>query len=290
MTGSSERMVCVFVAGEESGGNRAPVVVDARGMDDAAMLAIARRHGLESAFVLPPGDARNARFRLRFFMPTGEVAMCGHATLGALWLLGSTGVLPAGDVRIETASGIVVGRVPRAGTDDVVEVTQPAGTITPLAAVDATSVLSTLRLDAAACLPWPLLDASTSRPKTLVPLRSPAAVHALAPDFSSIAACCDRTGSTGLYPFAPVDGAARVFEARQFPRASGYPEDAATGIAASALAFGLLHWGAIPPDAPGITVRQGRAMGCPSEILVRFERAADGTPTGCRVGGRVRAA
>ena len=33
----------------------------------------------------------------------------------------------------------------------------------------------------------------------------------------------------GLYPFAPVDLERRIFEARQFPRASGYPEDAATG-------------------------------------------------------------
>ena len=58
---------------------------------------------------------------------------------------------------------------------------------------------------------------------------------------------------------------------------SGYPEDAATGIAAAALLYGI----GAPPA--GIRVRQGEAMGRPSEIQVR----PDPDGPGCRIGGRV---
>ena len=75
-----------------------------------------------------------------------------------------------------------------------------------------------------------------------------------------------RIGSTGLYPYAIFDRDAQIFDARQFPRSSGYPEDAATGIAAAALSFGLLANGIVEASARRITIRQGRAMQRPSEI------------------------
>jgi predicted PhzF superfamily epimerase YddE/YHI9 len=99
-------------------------------------------------------------------------------------------------------------------------------------------------------------------------------------------ACCVSIGSTGLYPYTVVDAAGRVFEARQFPRSSGYPEDAATGIAASALAFGLVHAGLAEADDRTMRVLQGRVMGQLSEIRVRLG-CAGGRAIGCLLGGSV---
>ncbi|WP_346356914.1 PhzF family phenazine biosynthesis protein [Bosea sp. (in: a-proteobacteria)] len=75
--------------------------------------------------------------------------------------------------------------------------------------------------------------------------------------------------STGLYPFAPVDPAAGAFSARQFPRSSRYPEDAATGIAGAALAWGAWDLGLTSQHR--VIVRQGEAMGRPSQITVERE-------------------
>ena len=86
------------------------------------------------------------------------------------------------------------------------------------------------------------------------------------------------------------DGAEQVFDARQFPKSSGYPEDAATGIAASALAFGLLCNGLVEASGRPIRVRQGRAMGRPSEIVVRLRRDGGGAVQGCWLGGRAELA
>ncbi|WP_424814496.1 PhzF family phenazine biosynthesis protein [Roseococcus sp. YIM B11640] len=261
-------LLSVFPAGP-GGGNPAPIVPDARGMSGEEMRVLAAHHGHESAFVLPPTDPAAADRRFRFFVPAHEMEMCGHATLGAAWLLRRRGEATGGVLRVETLSGPV--RAIFAG--DHVEVTQPEGTATIL---DPAGILAVLGLAAEDLADAPVQNAATSRVKTLVPLRSLERLHALAPDSSAVRRICDAIGSTGLYPYhlAAADRA----HARQFPRASGYPEDAATGIAATALFTGLRALGAAGET---LTVRQGEAMGRPSEILV----SRDGS--GCRLSGRV---
>lgn len=269
-----------------SGGNPCPVVAEDAGMGAAEMQDVARRHGHESGFVLPPEDDAHD-YRFRFFVPNHEMEMCAHATVGALWVLARQGRLPTGSVRIATASGTVTGYV-QARDANVwqVEITQPPGRVAPLSATWTDDVCAALGVGRDALADLPVHNAATSRVKTLVPVRLTETLHALAPDPAAVEAVCRRIGSTGLYPYAAVDRAERVFEARQFPRSSGYPEDAATGIAAAALAFGLLHDGTVPPDDGPIRVYQGRAMGRLSAIQVRIGFAG-GRPVGCLLGGEV---
>jgi len=289
MNAPEVEIVEVFVS-EKGGGNPAPIMLDARGLGDADMLSIARAHNLESGFVLPATDTARADCRFRFFVPQHEMEMCGHATIGALWLMRRRGLWTGECTRVETRSGIVQGFVREAGSArETIEITQPVGRLSEIAdPALAQAVLDVLGISRGDTLELPLLNASTSRPKTLVPLRSSAILDALKPDFSQIAPLCEQLGSTGLYPFAAAPDSENTFEARQFPKSSGYPEDAATGIAAAALAFGLRTYGLVPRVDREIIVRQGRAMGRPSEIRVRFDLdSATGQPRGCLLGGRV---
>jgi PhzF family phenazine biosynthesis protein len=280
-------LVHVFAAGP-NGGNPAPIVLGARGMSDDAMRDVVRSHGHESGFVLPAPDGSDIDLALRFWVPDHEMAMCGHATVGAVWLLDRLGLLTKASLRIHTSSGIVEALITNAGTDSTaVKVSQPCGqveTLDPALRADLASVLGTTvrMLD-----DRPIQNARTSRVKTLIPIASVEALDRLTPDFSRVQSMCDRIGSTGLYPYA-INPEPGVVDARQFPQSSGYPEDAATGIAAAALAFGLLASGRVSPHVSPLRVRQGRAMGYPSEISVRFAR--EGTAiTGCWIGGTVRA-
>jgi PhzF family phenazine biosynthesis protein len=261
---ASIELVSVFAPGPGDD-NPAPVVVDAAGLSDSEMRAIAKAHGRESVFVLPPPD-HSSDFTFRFFVPNHEMEMCGHATVGAIWLLQQLGRLPRDQVRIATLSGIVQARVTQAG----VEISQPKGKLEDLPDANRSiaNIFSVLGIDETALAPRPIRNASTSRVKTLIPLKSAALLDGLRPDFARIERICEAIGSTGLYPFAVSDAERRVFDARQFPKTSGYPEDAATGIAAAALAFGLLESGQAAADDT-IRVRQGRTMGRPSEIAVR---------------------
>ncbi len=77
-------------------GNPAAVAVVATFPDDAVMQAVAREMNLsETAFVVARGDGDHD---LRWFTPTTEVELCGHATLAAVHVLGGT-------AQFHTASG-----------------------------------------------------------------------------------------------------------------------------------------------------------------------------------------
>ena len=67
-----------------AGGNAAGVVSDASGLSEAHMQAVAAQAGYsETAFVCPSDTADH---RVRFFTPTREVNLCGHATTVPLLL------------------------------------------------------------------------------------------------------------------------------------------------------------------------------------------------------------
>ena len=282
-------LIRVFVNGL-GGGNPVPLVADAKGMDTAQMQEIARTHGHESGFVLP-ADVPGADWRLRFFVPHHEMEMCGHATVGTLWALRRWGAWHTPTARVQTMSGLV-----DVEWDEVrqrVWISQPVvreGVLEPGAAA---LVARTLRLGAVTT-PRQMVNAATSRVKTLVPLSSVATLQSLEPDFAAMESTCDAIGSTGLYPYAlQTNGhaAGPIVFARQFPRKSGYPEDAATGIAAAALWGHLAAAGAIATGsaaAPVVcTVRQGDAMGCPSAIAVRPRFDAPDAVAGCWLSGEV---
>ena len=67
---------------DPSGGNPAGVVLDARGLSDAAMQRIAADVGYsETAFLVPRADGE---LDVRYFSPLAEVSFCGHATIAAM--------------------------------------------------------------------------------------------------------------------------------------------------------------------------------------------------------------
>jgi PhzF family phenazine biosynthesis protein len=289
MNSPEVRFVRVFAAGAD-GGNPAPIVIDAGGMSDAQMQQVAASYGHESGFVLPSARGSDYDFEFRFWVPNHEMSMCGHATVGAVWLLEQLGRLRRDHVTISTRSGPVEARIRRpAGQDVLVEVSQPAGHVEPLPDADQAKadILQVLGIVTEDLAPFPIQNARTSRVKTLVPLRSVSILDGLKPDFGKIEQLCARIESTGLYPYAISDRENQVVDARQFPRSSGYPEDAATGIAAAALSFGLLSNGIVEASERPITIRQGRAMKRPSEIQVRFN-LDNGRVDGCWLCGVVQ--
>src|SRR4051812_224252 len=92
-------------------GNPAGVVLDADGLTDAEMLAIARElNNADTAFVLKP-DGADHDLRVRFFTPRTEAPFVGHATVATHFVL-SRGGAPAahgagGRLRQRQKSGLV---------------------------------------------------------------------------------------------------------------------------------------------------------------------------------------
>ena len=90
-------------------GNQAAVCVLDQYPDDAWMQAVAREMNYsETAYLVPRGDGE---WNLRWFSPTVEVDICGHATLASAHVLWQDGHAPKGDaLNFHTRSGVLGAR------------------------------------------------------------------------------------------------------------------------------------------------------------------------------------
>jgi PhzF family phenazine biosynthesis protein len=276
----------------KDGGNPTTIFLDADEMSSEQMQSLTRERGHECGFVLSrtTNDELHSDFTMRYWVPNHEMEMCGHATVGAVWIMDKLGLLPATEeISISTKSGIVETRVDRERLEPRVFVSQPSGSVEDIADAHVLEVMSCLEIALDDLAPgFKVQNACTSRTKTLIPLRSRDVLNSLIPDSQSVSEICEKINSTGLYPYAVINANDQIVEARQFPKSAGYAEDPATGVAAAALSFGLLHYGILSVEtSKSLFVRQGWTMGKPSEIQVQFRLQGDNVE-GCWISGQVR--
>ena len=187
------------------------------------MLAIAREFAFsETAFVRRcDGD-----YQLRWFTPTGEVALCGHATLAAaavLWVHG--GVIPGRTIHFDTLSGTLTARRSADGITIELPRMELIATMLPKDTAEA------LGIDAVACFHTPMRGGIEDW-DYLIPLSSETEVRQLAPDDRALAHT-----RAGVIVTAPADDTQRFdFVSRYFAPFWGIPEDPVTGSAHCALA------------------------------------------------------
>src|SRR4030081_4118356 len=85
-------------------GNPAGVVLNADGLSEAQMLAIARElNNADTAFILAPENSEYG-VRARFFTPRTEVGFVGHATVAVHYVL-SRGARASADPRRKAKAG-----------------------------------------------------------------------------------------------------------------------------------------------------------------------------------------
>ncbi len=86
-------------------GNPAAVVPLESWLDDALMQSIANENNLsETAFFVPREEGF---YDLRWFTPSAEVELCGHATLASAWVIFSELGIAGDRVRFATRSGVL---------------------------------------------------------------------------------------------------------------------------------------------------------------------------------------
>ena len=206
----------------------------------------------ETAFVVPRA---NGDFDLRWFTPSREIDLCGHATLAAAHVLFSTG---RSDDR--AAFRTLAGVLTCTRRDDLIEMHFPAAIPTPIAAPP--GLLEALGSGE------PVAVLESANRWHLVELDSEAAVLACAPDFSALAA----VGSGGAIVTARSDRDGVDIASRVFVPGSGINEDPVTGSAHCTL---VPYWAA--------------AFG--RNDLVAFQASTRGGTLHCRLDGdRVRLA
>lgn len=267
-------------------GNQLAVVLDADGLPEPAMQAVAREMNFsETVFVCSPGDAR-ADARLRIFTPNCELPFAGHPTLGAAWVLWRE--RRAGDTLLlqEGIGPISVSIERRKGGLDTVWMTQPAATFGD-ALEDRAAVAEAIGLQEKDLLPdLPLRIGSSGLPFLYIPLRSAATVDRAGSDERRLRECLDEP--VCFFLFAP-NGVGRLYSRMFGPHSVGIAEDPATGSASGPLgAYAVLH--GLAPRRPTVTLvsEQGVKMGRRSIIHIRLAYDLEAElPGRIEVGGSV---
>lgn len=249
-------------ASRPGAGNPLAVVLDAQGLDDAAMQAIARWTRLpETTFVFPP-TAPEATHAIRIFSPRREVPFAGHPSVGTAHALLEAGlVTPRGGLLVQQGvAGLLPLRVQGEGATRTVAVRTPRARVQEIATADdarLAAALAGLRLGA---LPPVLMDGG--RRWWLVELADEAHLRSMQPDWDAIAALAEATDSMGLFVYARSHDPVYYYAVRAFVGAPARFEDAASGAANATLAAWLAARGALPPSPGGFyRVSQGREVG-----------------------------
>ncbi|HVL97388.1 MAG TPA: PhzF family phenazine biosynthesis isomerase [Solirubrobacteraceae bacterium] len=247
---------------DAAGGNPAGVVLDASGLDDARMLAIAAKVGYsETAFLLPRGGHD---YDVRYFSPEAEVPFCGHATIAAAVALADRGA--RGTLRLHTP----VGEVPvDLATDDgrpVATLTSVDGRAEALPGADLAAALALLRWEAGDLDPaLPPAIGFGGAHHLILAARTRARLAALDYDFEGLKAFMLERDLTTVDLVWREDDV--TYHARNPFPVGGVVEDPATGAAAAAFGGYLRHHGLVPAGRR-VTIHQGADMGRPSILLV----------------------
>ncbi len=274
------RTVDVFTD-QPFGGNPLAVVLDAEGLDTAAMQAVAREFNYsETSFVLPPRDPAHTA-HVRIFTPGIELPFAGHPNVGTAFVLALEGD-PAARMLFEEAAGIVpVDVLHEDGAPVGAELTAPQplqrlGTVVPEAIAECLSL-------APADIVGQPVAASMGVAFVLAEVASYDALRRAQCDVAAFARHFPQAGAHELYFYCPDGGGGFDLHARMFSPLDGIGEDPATGSAAVTLAALLAESG--PDGEARLRVEQGRNMGRPSTLVTRVVKSG-GVVRSAHVGGR----
>ncbi len=270
-------------------GNPAGVVVNADGLTDQQMQRIAFEvRASETAFVLPP-ETPEAQLRIRWFTPSAEVPLCGHATIASFHALAEEkmmGMDGAGSYKfqLETKSGILPVQVEKRadGIDVFLGLPVPEFSRAGHHKLDVMRILNIQIEDFDNHIPI------VSAGNLYVPIRRLHSIFSMKPNFLAMTQFLANRGIDGLCVFTTetVDRTSS-FHSRYFAPTVGIVEDPVTGSANGPLGAYLFERGLIQETGPVImlTGEQGDPIGRRGRVSVRLNVDNDRV-TAVTIGGR----
>lgn len=250
-----------------NGGNPAGVIIDANYISEQRMIEISSELGFsESAFVQ---ESDKADFRIRFFSPTQEVDLCGHATIATFHSL-----IESGQIDFENLENKIVTQETKSGVlpvecykNGLIVMTQKKSEFHQIEN-DKDLISRLLNIKTDDLMEYPIQSVSTGVPKLIIPVKSLDVLFKIKPDLEGIKEYCKRTGTKGFYPFTFETKENSDFHARQFNPLAGINEDPITGIAAGALGAYILKHKLLEQNQ--FVIEQGYIMNKPGKIYVQI--------------------
>jgi PhzF family phenazine biosynthesis protein len=256
-------------------GNPAAVVSRADALSAEQMQAIAREMNLsETVFVQQPTDP-DADLQIRWFTPTTEVDLCGHATIACFHALANQGLYgldtqSTHQVKVQTRSGTLPVRVEPADEGVLVWFSLPLPQLRPCH-LDDESLAELLGIQPQAF--DPKLPLAEFYNYVVIPVRNLGTLQRVHPDLHGLDRLSHESGVWGFVPMTleTVDEGSAM-HLRFFAPSEGVPEDPVTGSAHGPLGLYLWRQGLLSAQDGQILCvgEQGDHLGRPGRVSVRL--------------------
>ncbi|MBN2898454.1 MAG: PhzF family isomerase [Clostridia bacterium] len=260
---------------EKFTGNPAGVVIHADGLTEVDMQQIARElNNSETAFLFDSDDP-TYDVHTRYFTPTSEVPICGHATIASQFIWAKETQSKSPIVYNKTGAGILPVEIEGDGGETRVVMTQGAiefGAV--LAGEIKTRLLSALHITEQDLIDCPIQIVSTGHSKVMVGIKSKVVLNALAPDMTVLTDISQVIGCNGFYVFVLGNSEDDILVCgRMFAPAIGITEDPVTGNANGPLGAYLIHYGLVTHEGDHFSFKalQGEAIKRPGVVRVQVE-------------------
>ncbi|HUJ79714.1 MAG TPA: PhzF family phenazine biosynthesis protein [Nitrospiria bacterium] len=269
----------VRVFGAQPGtGNPAVVVLESGGWSDEVLQALAAKAAVPDTAFISTDPVNPGRLDIRWFTPTTEVGLCGHATLASARVIQEK----TRQDRVEFHSAKTRLVVTREGDLSWLELPVPAIGSFDGSRNDIAEALQIWGSETELKLPLAL----TPERDVIIPLSEAADLYAIEPDFDRLAEVGRAVQARGFCLLSRQKREpASAFSLRFFAPHIGIPEDPATGSVVGPLAlYALTHGWATWEPIVRLRFEQGDAVNLPCRLQV--EMTSEGNrPVRLRVGG-----
>lgn len=263
----------------KSGGNGAGVVFNSPDLTDEQMSQVTRDIKVsETAFLFP---SKEADFLVKFFTPTIEVDLCGHATIASFFVLGLQN--PSKENKVITQkTNVGILEVEQFFSHNKIQkvmMTQGKSELKDIQ-IDISEIADSLNISEEEIdTTLPMQKVSTGIFTLPLCIKSFDVLKSINPDYDKIEKLCNKydVGSYFLFSFETLE-ADSTYHGRCFCPVYGVNEDPVTGTANGAVCYYLFKNKII--QQTNMLCEQGDIMGTPGRIIVEIK---DDT---VKVGGR----
>jgi len=274
---------------EKLAGNPAGVITNADGLTDYEMQKIARElNNSETAFIFS-SNCNEYDVYVRFFTPTNEVPICGHAAIAAHYARAVENGLDTSRVYQKTGAGILPVDIIKENKDYKIVMTQGKiefGTI--IDDINKEELLAALNIKNSDLLEnYEIQIVSTGHSKVMVGIKSIETLNTLQPNYDALSKLSNIIKCNGYYVFTVDSQDINILiHGRMFAPAIGINEDPVTGNANGPLGAYLVHHNLVKHNNSlfEFKAKQGEAIKRPGiiEVEVKIE---DKEPVEVKVSG-----
>jgi PhzF family phenazine biosynthesis protein len=270
-------------------GNPAGVVVNADGLNEQQMQAIARElNNSETAFLFKP-DSDDCDGVIRYFTPKTEVPTCGHATIASLYAKALEENLSDTVIRMKTKIGVLPFEIKKDDNDYKMYMTQGKiefGNYFEGKIKD--RLLRALGISKSEIEKnCPIQIVSTGHSKVMIGIKSRPKLNTLSPNYFELAEISKIINCNGFFVFTFDSGDKEILTCgRMFAPAIGINEDPVTGNANGPLGAYLVHYKIVKTNGSEFYFKgvQGEAINRTGIVEV-FVKIQNDEPVQVKIGG-----